>query len=406
VRFLILTQYFPPEVGAPQVRLQAFARALKRNGHHVEIVTAMPNHLTGRILDGYRRKFYVTEDLDGSTVRRTWIFAATGAGGARIINYLSFMVTCLFGMFRSARPDYVFVESPPLFLGVPGWFYCALRRTRMIFNVADLWPDSVRALGVINSKALISLAGALERWIYSRARFVNAVTTGIQRGLIKKGVPEPKVLFLPNGVDTTLFTPRDPDLELLRQLGLNGSRVFLYAGTHGLAQDLDTIVAAAALLQGTSARFLFVGDGPTKRQLEQTVEQRRLKNVVFVGMQPLNEMPRFFSLAFASIAPLRKRELFKGARPSKIFPSLASGVPVIFCGEGEAADLLVKHSAGIAVEPENAAALAGAVRQLLDNPGRRTQMSANGRRLALEQFDWGALVEQWLEQLRKAEQAA
>jgi colanic acid biosynthesis glycosyl transferase WcaI len=400
VRVLILTQYFPPEVGAPQTRLAAFARVLKGVGHQVEVVTAMPNHLTGKVFVGYRRRFYTEEVLEGLTIRRTWVYAATGTGLGRLLNYLSFTITSLIGLFRSALPDLIFVESPPLFLGISAIVFTSFRSVPIIFNVADLWPDSVRELGVVRNKVLLAMAEALERWIYCRARFVNAVTEGIRSDLIrKKSLPESKVLFLPNGVDTMLFAPREPNSELARRLGLEGKRVFIYAGTHGLAQGLGTLLDAAKMVKNRNVALLFVGDGPTKPALVTRVASLGLQNVVFVGMQPINVMPDFFSIAVASIAPLVKNELFKGARPSKIFPSLACGIPVIFCGEGETADLLIQHGAGLVVEPENACALAEAIERFADDDNLRKVLGANGRKLACTRFSWETIVVDWLEQL-------
>jgi len=245
MRFLLLTQYFPPEVGASQVRLGAIARALKQYGHHVEVVTALPNHPTGRILPGYRGRFYVLDNFHGIPVHRVWIYAAVGAGLRRLMNYASFVATSLVGLLRSQRPDYVFVESPPLFLALTRSFVAARWKTGMILNVADLWPGSVEQLGVLQRGMLISLARRLERWAYHRATFVNAVTEGIRRTLTEqKGVAPEKVLFLPNGVDPEAFKPMAPDVEVMRAFGIGEKKVILYAGTLGFAHGLDVVLRA------------------------------------------------------------------------------------------------------------------------------------------------------------------
>src|SRR5579872_1949788 len=263
MRFLLLTQYFPPEIGAPQIRLAALARVLRKCGHEVEIVTALPHHLTGQIYPEYRRRFYVEECVEGNRIIRSWAYAATGAGARRLLNYASFTITCCLGLSRAKRPDYIFVESPPLFLGIPGALYSTFRRVPMIFNVADLWPDSVRQLGILTNRTLLSIAELLESWIYKKSRYVNAMTIGIREDLLKlKHVPGSKLLFLPNGVDTALFAPSDPDPELARKLHLEGCKVFIYAGTHGVAQGLDTLLEAAALVRERSIKLLMVGDGP------------------------------------------------------------------------------------------------------------------------------------------------
>lgn len=405
MRFLILTQYFPPEIGAPQIRLAALVRSLHRVGHQVEIVTAFPHHLVGKIFPAYRRKFYAKEDFEGSPVHRTWVYAASGTGVARILNYLSFAVSSLIGLARAKRPDYIFVESPPLFLGITGALYSTLRRVPMIFNVADLWPDSVRELGVLKNGLLIALAEWLERWIYRRSWFVNAITPGIRQVLVeKKRLSSHKVLFLPNGVDLALFSPREPDLTLAQQLHLKG-KTFVYAGTHGVAQGLQTLIEAAALLTGDGISFLFIGDGPAKEKLVQDAQKRNLNNVGFLGMQPAEDMPRFFSLATASIVPLVKAELFRSARPSKIITSLACGVPVIFCGEGETAELLTQSRSGLVVPPEDATALARTVQKLAGDQTLCGDLSRNGLTLAAD-FGWDTIVLRWLNELSTAQARA
>jgi len=379
-------------------------RALQRRGHQVEIVTALPHHLTGRIFSQYRGKFYVEESFEGNRIHRTWAYPASGVGLGRFFNYISFTLTSLFGLFRCQRPQYLFVESPPLFLGIAGVLFCSVRRVPMIFNVADLWPDSVRQLGVVKNELLLSLANRLESWIYGKSRFVNATTVGIRETLLTtKKLPRSRVLFLPNGVDTSLFAPCEKDAALLRELNIGNARIFVYAGTHGVAQGLETLLDAAVLLRDSNITILFIGDGPTKKRLVNKATEQHVKNVVFLGMQPVEAIPRFFSLATASIVPLVRNDLFKGARPSKIFSALAAGLPVIFCGEGESAALLTAHHAGIVVEPQNARALADAIIRLSADPQFCKELGMNGRKLANEEFDWDSIVERWLGQIQSAQ---
>lgn len=228
MKFLFLTQYFPPEVGAPQVRLASLVRELARRGHGIEIVTAFPNYPTGAIFPGFRGRFYRRDIWEGLTVHRIWIYPSMGGGLKRILNYLSFTLSCAWGLVRSHRADFVFVESPPLFLSVPGWIAARLCKSKLIFNVADLWPDSVEQLGLMRDGLFLRLARALEARSYRQATYVNAVTEKMRQVLlVRKNVPPEKVLFLPNGVDTGLFRPTPPDGRLARRLGLEGKRVVL-----------------------------------------------------------------------------------------------------------------------------------------------------------------------------------
>ena len=396
MRVLILTQYYLPEIGAPQTRLAAFARELRRRGHAVEVVTAMPHHLVGRVYRGYRRKLYMRESIDGVDVHRTWVYAATGTGLRRIWNYLSFALTSMIGLFRARRPDVVFVESPPLFLSIPGWIAARFYRSALVFNVADLWPDSVRELGVMRDGFALRMAACLEAWSYRRADIVNAVTEGIAAVLQQKGVPRSKIAFLPNGIDVDAFVPRSFDAALAKQLDLGEKPIFIYAGTHGIAQGLHHVVDAAAEVRD-DAYVLFVGSGPTKPMLVERAKRADAINAVFVDAVALSAMPRYLSLAVASIVPLVRTPLMAGARPSKIFPALACGVPVLYCGEGESARLLASAGAGLVVPPEDPAGLAAAMRRLIADPELRNQMSLRARMLAVERFAWSSIVEDWLQ---------
>ena len=396
MRIVILTQYYAPEVGAPQTRLAALARELRRHRHDVEVVTAMPHHLIGRVYDGYRGKVYAREFIDGVRVHRTWVYAATGTGVRRIANYLSFACSSLLGLLCTARPDAIFVESPPLFLSIPGWIAARLRGAKIIFNVADLWPDSVRELGVMGDGPALRAAERLEKWSYERADVVNAVTEGIGRTLReRKGVPSDKIRSLPNGIDVEMFYPREPDRELQRRLRLDERPVFLYAGTHGIAQGLQTVIEAAKLAE-PHANLVMVGSGPTKPWLVDQARRMNVGNVRFVDPVPLRMMPAYFALASASIVPLVDKPLMYGARPSKIFPSLASGVPVLFCGRGESALFLESAGAGVSVEPEDARALANHMIALVQDEPARAQMSQRARALAVERFAWAPIVDAWL----------
>lgn len=401
MRFLILTQYYPPEIGAPQVRLVALAGKLKTFGHDVEVVTAFPHHMRNQVYQGYARRLYMRETIDDTVVHRTWVYPATGKGIRRLLSYLSFSVSSLFGLLRAKKPDYVFVESPPLFLGVTAGIYSMLKQVPYIFNVSDLWPDSVLQLGALSDGMWFRLSLKLESHIYKAARLVNATTQGIRIALTTdKGLKADKVLYLPNGVDTELFQPAPPNEEMKSQLGLQGRSVVLYAGTHGIAQGLDILLDAAKLLRKVNLSFLLVGDGNEKPRLMKRAQELELTNVVFLEPQPLTAMPALFSLSFVSVVPLIKRPLFKGARPSKMFASLASGIPIIFSGEGEAADLVRVNDVGIVTTPGSAEALAEAVLKLHNDPERQSRMAINARQLAIRDYGWDSIVGSWIRELR------
>jgi colanic acid biosynthesis glycosyl transferase WcaI len=403
MKFLILTQYYPPEVGAGQVRLQSTVDQLLALGHDVEVVTALPNYPSGRIFDGYRGRFYGREDDGRLTIHRVWLHVALGAGLGRLVSYLSFAATSAVGLVRSERPDVIFVESPPLFLGLTGWLAARAWRRPWILNISDLWPDSIRALGVMDEGLALTMAEKLEHFIYLRADLITAVTDGIASELVNgKGVPQEQILFLPNGVDTELFRPRPADDNVRERFGFDHRRVVLYAGTMGFAHCTDAILDAAEILRERDVLFVLAGDGSDRERTEQRARERGLTNVLFLGVVPLQTVADLYSVALAGLATLRDLPLFEGARPAKVLPCLASGKPIVYSGRGEGARLITEADTGIVVEPEDGAAIAAAIERLLDEPGLAERLGGNGRRLAVERFGWRALVGDWLEQLARA----
>jgi glycosyltransferase involved in cell wall biosynthesis len=401
VRFLILTQYFAPEIGASQVRLSYLCRELAAAGHKVEIVTAMPHHHADRIFPEYRGQFLLDGEWEGLKVHRTWLYASSGSNLKRLLGYATFAGTCLFGLARSEKPDFVFVDSPPIFLGVPGWIAAKLWNVPLIFNVADLWPDSVRDLGVMRDGILMKIAFGLERWIYKHSTIVTAVTEGIRESLLNsKSIPRKKVLFLPNGVDTRLFRPSPSDEALKKKLGLAGKKVILYAGNHGYAGAVEQILYAAQTLHyENSFHFLFLGEGPEKPKLIELAAKLGLTNVTFHNEVPLSEVPTFVGISDLGIVTLRKSQVMAGARPAKAFVMMAGGKPIVMAAEGEAARLIQTAGAGIVVPPENPELLATAICTVLQNPEVASQMGAAGRKFVVSNFQWSFLVRNWIAQL-------
>ncbi|WP_407306591.1 glycosyltransferase family 4 protein [Desulfosporosinus sp. SB140] len=401
MRILMLTQYFPPESGAAQVRLKEVAKGLQRNGHEVTVVTAFPNHPSGIIPPEYQGHWRMKDEVDGIPVWRTWIYPVQrGRFWKRLLNYFSFVFSSFWGLSKAGKQDTLFFESPPLFLGITALIYGWFTRTRIIMNISDLWPESAVALGLVNNRWMIGAAEWLEKLLYRRAWKISSQTEGIRSSLLKRGVPEHKVTFLPNGVNLDLFAPRERDQALALMLGIQEEDfVLIYAGTMGYAQGLESVIKTAELLrEEPGICFLFVGDGTEKPMLEALVKEKGLDNVSFVEFQPVQKMPRYFSLASASIVPLKKNKLFEGARPSKMFPALGSAVPVIYSGEGEAAELVLSSGGGVVVEPENSEALAQAILELKSNPNRR-EMGKRGRQFVQEHYAWTEIISRWLKEL-------
>jgi len=397
MKFLILTQYFPPEIGAAQTRLAALARGLTDAGHSVEVVTGLPNHPRGEIYPEYRGRWYHSEEVAGVRIHRMWVYASVGAGLRRIANYASFAITALVGLIRSQRPDWIFVESPPLTVVLPALLCARLRGIRLIVNVSDLWPDSIRALGLSRSPLLIKILENWERIAYARADVICTVTEGTRWSLkTQKHVPGSKIILLPNGVDPDVYRPQSSDIALKRELGIENRRAVLYAGTMGFAQGLDQVLGAAEMLEREDVHFLLLGDGSEKARLVQLARKLKLRNVRFLDPVGPAEVPRYFSIAECGLAPQRDAALLEGNRPAKILPIMSCSKPVIFAGRGEGARLIVESGGGVVVAPENPAALADAIRMICANPSLACEMGRRGRSFAVKHFAWDALVREWL----------
>jgi colanic acid biosynthesis glycosyl transferase WcaI len=402
LKIVLLTQYYPPEIGGAPVFLGSFAHELNKQCHDVKVVTALPNYPTGRIFDGYRGKLFVREVRDGVPVFRTWVYAAQSARLLpRLTNYFSFCISSLLAFGWMGKPDVVFVDSPPLFLVLTALLIARLKGARCVMNVSDLWPDAVADSGLVQSSFLINQARKLEAFLYRASDFVGSVTEGICEILVKdKHVPKNKVLFLPIGVDTDLFRPIPPDTALLEKYNLNGKKVFTYAGTLGHAYGLPLILEAAEHLKRRSdIAFLFVGDGPVKEQLRAESAARGLSSVTFIDPVPLNEMPRWWSLCQGALVTLKDQPVHMSARPSKSLPPMASGIPVIFSGIGEMGRIISEANAGLVLPPEKAQPLVEGILRLADDTALARELGRNGRRLCVQELSWHTVVQRWLNNL-------
>lgn len=401
MRFLIVTQFFPPELGAAPTRLAAQTRELLRLGHQVEIVTALPSYGRTQIFPGYRGRFYMRDSWKGCTVHRFWLYASQGRGFGRSASYLSFMLITLIGIFKAERPDFIFVNSAPLILMVPA--YCASRRwgALVIMNIADLYVKSLAHLGVIRNAGLLGLLKAFERWCYGKADIITVASEGIRQEIIAHDrVPPEKITFLPNGVDGELFRPRPPDQALLKKYGLEGKLVFVYPGTHGYAHALEYVLdAAKMLLSDQRVHFMFIGSGSEKARLVKKAADEGITNITFLDSLPLPELADHLSLAYCGLVHQKNSPLANETRPAKSYPVMAMGKPVLFAGFGEGAEIIRKHQAGVVIAPEQPELLMATVLQLIDDRAHLEQLGRNGRRLVEAEFSWRAIVGSWLDEL-------
>ena len=399
-RWLILTQYYPPEIGAPQIRLRSVARILRQCGIKVTVLTALPNYPAGKVFPGYSERWQFHEEIDGIPVKRTWVYAATGKSArVRLANYLSFTFTALLAALTGPRPDVMFVESQPLSLGLVAILMKWFRGVPYIYNVPDLQIDVAQQLGFMRNRGVLRFALKLENFFLRQSWKISTVTHRFIEHFQSRGLPSSQITFLPNGADTDFLKPLPPSRKLLDRWRLYDKKVFLYVGTHAYYHGLDTLIEAATLLRDESdIVFLMIGDGPERTRLQQVCTDRRLTNVIF-GQSPYEEMDQLYSIAYASIATLRKIDVAKDMRLSKVFPSLSCGVPVIYAGVGEAAQLLEASSCGVIVEPENPSLLAQAIMNLALEQTTRDRMGRAGRALVENEYGWSTIVKRWLREI-------
>jgi glycosyltransferase involved in cell wall biosynthesis len=388
LRITFLTHYFPPEVGAPQIRMFELARQLVAAGDSVTVVTAFPNYPTGVVHDGYEGRLTMEESMDGVRVVRRWVYATPNKGFLkRIINHFSFVLSSLTALRAIGPTDVIFVQSPPLPIGLAAIAFSTLKRVPFVFNVSDMWPQSAIELGMLRNPLAIWLAKRMESLIYRRACRITVPTPGMVERLVAQGVPREKVVLLTNGVDTHEYEPAPPDPGLAQELGLNGHKMFLYAGTHGLSQGLDVILEAAKRTHDDEIVYVLAGEGADKEHLVEKARNERIDNVHFLPNQPKEAMPGLLSLAYAAIIPLRPLDLFQDAVPSKMYESMAVGRPVVASLRGEAARIVSAAECGIVTDPGDPDALEKAVEDLAHDPPLAQAMGRHGRDYVVEHFD-------------------
>ena len=403
MRFLILTQYYPPETGAPQNRLSGLARELKAAGHEVCILTAMPNYPAMEIHERYKGKKYVRDQFEDIDVHRSWIYVSKNRSViSRLLNYFSFTFSSMFYAGRiKGNFDYLMVESPPLFLGISAWWISKRKSAKMVFNVSDLWPESAEKLGVITNRTFLKMATILEEWLYKKAFMVTGQTQGIVAD-IKKRFPNKTVHWLPNGVDESIFSfQRTVDVRKQLQFS-EDDFLIMYGGIIGLAQGLDVILDAAKLLPAESKiTYLLLGDGPEKKRLQQRVIDEQITRVKFLELVSREVVPSYVDAVDVAVIPLKKMDLFLGAIPSKIFENLALGKPLLLSVDGEARKLFVDEGkAALYIEPENSQMLAEKSLLLEANPALVREMGNNGKTYVQNYFMRKKITSDWVSLLK------
>lgn len=361
MKILLLTQWFDPE---PTFKGLLFAKTLQEKGHEVEVITGFPNYPGGKIYDGYRMRWFQREDLDGVRVNRVPLYPShDGSALKRIFNYISFFFSAtLFGIFFAKKTDIIYVYHPPLTVGLAGALIGLFRKTPFVCDIQDLWPDTLRATGMISNPSALKLVGRVCNWVYGRAAHIVVLSPGFKDILIRRGIPQDKLTVIYNWCDEpALGTFLEPGVDLLPK-GFN----VVFAGNMGHAQALSTVLDAAEIVGKIEPKlnFVLVGSGIQCGALKQEAEGRNLQNVYFVPHMPMSEVGVILNAADALLVHLRKDQLFEITIPSKTQAYMAIGKPIIMAVGGDAAKLVTAADCGLCCESQNEIALAEEVLKL------------------------------------------
>lgn len=403
MHILFITDNFPPEVNAPASRTYEHCSEWVKAGHRVTVITGAPNFPKGKVFSGYRNRIWQTERVSGIRVIRVWTYITANEGIIRrTFDYLSFMFSSCVAALLVRRVDLVVGTSPQFFTVCSACTIGQLKRVPWVFELRDMWPESIKAVGAIKKNYMLKVIEKLEIFLYRNATLIIALTHAFKASLVDRGIPAEKIHVVTNGVDTERFYPRTKDEVLRNELGLQDRFVAGYIGTHGLAHDLDTILNGAKLLNRFSGdtRFciMFLGDGAVKSSLQQRVRIEGIQNIVFVDTVPKEQVTSYWALLDVAIIHLKNEPLFETVIPSKIFECMGMGLPVLHGVKGESADLVEREGVGIVFEPGNSENFATSLQKMADNPALRTRLKCNGL-AAARKFDRSVLAIQMLEHL-------
>ncbi len=382
MHILFLSDNFPPEVNAPATRTFEHCCQWVMAGHQVTVITCAPNFPKGKVFEGYRNRLWQSQTVDGVRVIRVWSYITANEGFLkRTIDYATFMVSAVLAAQFVRNVDLVVGTSPQFFTAIGARLVSLLKRRPWVFELRDIWPESIRAVGAMKDGPLFRMLERVETSLYRKATAIASVTQSFKSRLVERGVQARKIFVVTNGADLTKFSYRPKPEGLAASLGLEGRFVAGYVGTHGMAHGLDTILDAAAILQSSQnaehIRFLMLGDGARKSGLVARAAAMSLKNVAFIDTVPREKVQEYWALLDVSIIHLKRDPLFKTVIPSKLFECMAMGLPVLHGVQGESADIVERESVGEVFEPENSDELARLVVMLASDKRRLADYRAN-----------------------------
>ena len=395
MKLLFLTDNFPPEVNAPATRTYEHWQEWIKRGVEVTVITCAPNFPHGKVYDSYENKLYQKENIEGIEVIRVWSYIASNQGFTkRILDYCSFSFMAFWvGLFQTT--DVIVATSPQFFTTWAGWGLSKLKRKPWVFELRDIWPESIQSVGAIKNTQVIDFLEKIELALYRDANRVIAVTDAFKTNLISRGIHAEKIDVVTNGSNLTLFNLQKKDEALLKQLNLENKFIVGYIGTHGMAHSLDFVVKSIGKIDDDTVHFLFIGNGAMKEEIVHLAETLKLKNITFLDSICKEDVPRYLSIVDVSLAPLKKSDTFKTVIPSKIFEASAMRKPTLLGVEGEAERIIENYGAGICYEPENEQDFIETIYLLKNSPALYRQCQEGCTKLA-QAFDRKKLANKML----------
>lgn len=379
MHILFITENFPPERNASASRVYERACYWIKWGYEVTVITCAPNFPEGKIYPGYKNRWYQFEQIDGIRVVRVKTYISANEGVLlRTIDFVSFMFSSIVAGLFQKKPDIVMATSPQFFAAVSGWLISFFKRKPFIFELGDLWPASITAVGAMKDNFALKVMEKLELFLYRKSAAVVALTNAFKEDLICRGIDKNKIHVVVNGVDLPRYSPRPKDEHLLEELGLIDKFVIGYIGTHGMAHGLERVLDAAELLTtDDEIRFLFVGSGSLKKNMIEKSQELGLKNVIFHQAQPKERMPEFWSILDVALIHLKNNPVFKTVIPSKIFEAMGMGLPILLAGPdgGEASKIVEEDGAGLCIPSEAPDIFTQTVLRLKNNHALRKRLA-------------------------------
>ena len=393
MKILILTQWYPPE---PALLMQELAQSLIAYGHQVTVLTGFPNYPSGQLYPGYRLRLLQKEIIAGVPVARIPLYSEhSHSSFKRALNYLSFSASAsALGWHAVSKPDVMFVYHPPLTIGIPAYFLSRLWQIPFVYQIQDMWPETLSATGMLNNSIILNGVGKLAMWVYRKSAEICVISPGFRENLIEKGVLPDRIHVISNWVDLEAHSVVDPDPVLAEGLGMSNRFNVMFAGNIGEAQGLEVVLDAAKLIRDLKdVRFVLVGDGVALPGLKQSAIDQGLNNVLFLGRHPQDRMSALYALADVLLVHLKDNPLFRITIPHKTLTYLASGKPILAAVSGDTAKLVTEAGAGLDCPPGDPEALAEAIRKLyhLDRAELR-HMGMNGRQAAQDFYSREHLV--------------